>query len=110
LGEIQLGLRHADPLDVLPSRRGQDGGLRIGVADVLAGEDRYAPGNEARIFTCREHAGEPIRCCIGVAPAHRLDERTCQVVVLIAAAVVDQRLGLDGLFGNRQADDHRLRA
>ena len=41
---------------------------------------------------------------VGVAAAHRLDERAGDVVVLVAGAVVDERLGLDRLLGAREVD------
>ena len=48
--------------------------LRIGVADVLAGEDHHPARDEARVLAGLEHARQPVERGVGVAAAHGLDE------------------------------------
>ena len=62
--------------------------LRIGVADVLGSVDHNAASNKLGILSCIDHAREPINGGIGVASAHRLDERTDNVVVHVTVFVV----------------------
>ena len=78
---------------------------RVGVADVLGGEHDHAPGDEAGILAALEHRREVVDGRVGVGAAHRLDERRDEVVVRVAALVVDERplAGgvLDVLVGDR---------
>ena len=49
--------------------RGRDGDLeraRIGVADVLGGEDRHPAGDEARVLAALEHRGEVVDGRVGI--------------------------------------------
>ena len=74
--------------------RGRDGDeqrARVGVADVLGGEDHHSPGEEARILAGFEHRGQVVERGVGVRSPHRLDERRREVVVGVAALVVDER-------------------
>ena len=86
-------------LERLRCRDGDEECSRIGVADVLGGEDDHPPGDEARILAALEHRGEVVHGRIGIAPAHRLDERRDDVVVLVARPVVAQR-ALAGRVGD----------
>ena len=72
--------------------------LRIGVADVLGREDHHAARDEQRILARLEHAHQPVDRRVGIAAAHALDERGDDVVVLLAALVVEQRPLLRGLL------------
>ena len=67
-----------------------------------------APGDEPRVLAGLDHAGEVVQGGIDVAPAHRLDERTDHVVVLVAVAVVAQQRPVDGP-GDDIGGDRRLR-
>ena len=70
---------------------------RIGVADVLGREDHHPPRDEQRILARLDHAHHPVQRRVGIAAAHALDERGDDVVVLLARAIVEQRLVLRGL-------------
>ena len=102
LGEVQLRLRQPDVLERLRGGDGDDERPRIGVADVLGGEDHHPAGDEARILAALEHRGEVVHGRVGVAAAHRLDERGDDVVVLVAVPVVAQR-PLAGCVGDVRA-------
>ena len=106
LREVQLRLGQADVLERLRRRDRDDERVRIGVADVLGGEDDHAPRDEARILARFEHRGEVVDGGVRVAAAHRLDERRREVVVLVALAVVEERAlprcVEDVLFGERR--------
>ena len=56
---------------MLERLRGGDGdeqGPRVGVADVLRGEDHHAPGDEARVLAALEHRREVVDGRVRVAP------------------------------------------
>ena len=73
LREVEGALGHPDPVDGRAGR-GRDGERpRVGVADVLRGEDDHAPRDEARILPALEHHGEVIDGRVGVRAARRLD-------------------------------------
>ena len=80
-----------------------DQGHGIREADVLAGVDDQPAGDEARVLTCFDHAGEPEQRTVGVGTADRFDERAHHVVVRVTLAVVDDRLLLDGVCRDRRA-------
>ncbi len=79
-------------------------GARVGVADVLGGEDDHAPGHEERILAGLEHAHQPVDGGVGIARAHAFDERGDDVVVLLAALVVAERLLLQRLLDEGQVE------
>ena len=56
-----------------------------GHADLLRGRDHDAPRNETRILAGLDHARQIVQRGIDVRAAHRLDEGTRHVVVLVAA-------------------------
>ena len=88
-------MRHSGQADELDGARGGDGHLqrlRVGVADVLAGEDDHAPGDELGVLAAGEHGGHVVDGGVGVAAAHRLDEGRDGVVVRILAVVGHGRL------------------
>ena len=62
--------RRADEIDRLHHRHRQRESSRVGVADVFAGQDRHAAGDEQGVFPRRQHAGEPVDGRIRVAAAH----------------------------------------
>ena len=85
-------------LDRLCGCDGDDERLRVGEADVLGGEHDHAPGDEAWILAALEHRREVVDGCIGIRAAHRLDEGRDEVVVRVAAFVVDERSFPSGIF------------
>src|SRR5437016_5640609 len=74
LAEGELGFGHADLGDDVVGGGGDEKRVGIGVADVLAGQDRDAAGDEARVFAGFEHAGDPVDGGVGVGAAHALDQ------------------------------------
>jgi hypothetical protein len=78
-------------LERLRGRDGDDQRVRVGVPDVLGREDHHPPRDEAGILAGLEHRSEVVDGRVGIAAAHRLDERGGEVVVLVALAVVEQR-------------------
>ena len=84
-----LGHAHAAQRRVGGARDEQR--ARVGVAHVLAREDEHAARDEERVVARLEHAHHPVDRRVGIAAAHRLDERADDVVVLLAALVVEQR-------------------
>ena len=65
--------------------------LRLGVADVLGGEDHQPARQEERVLAGREHARGVVERGVRVAGAQALDQRRDDVVVLLAVAVVQQQ-------------------
>ncbi len=64
-----------DELDGAGGGVGHDEAHRVGHADVLAGEDDEAAGDEAGVLAGLEHAGQPVEGGVGVGAADALDER-----------------------------------
>ena len=60
LGQVELGLGKADVLERVGGRRRPPECLRIGHADVLAGEDDHPPGDEAGVLAGLQHPGQPV--------------------------------------------------
>ena len=67
---------------------------RIGVADILGGKDDHPARDEERILPGLDHPRHPVKCRIGIAAAHALDERGDDVVMLLAGTIVEQRFVL----------------
>ena len=78
-------------LDGLRRGHGHEQRTRVGVADVLGGEHDHPAGDEARVLAALEHRGQVVDGRVRVGAAHRLDERRDEVVVRVAALVVDER-------------------
>ena len=87
LGQVQGGLRQADVLDGPGSGLGHQQGLGVGQADVLAGQDDHAAGQEAGVLPRLDHAGHPVQAGVGVRAPHALDQGADLVVVLVGALV-----------------------
>ena len=109
--QIRRRLRERDPTlgvaDEVVRVLGGDRDLqraRVGVADVLGGEDDHPPGHEERILTGLEHAHQPVDGGVGIARSHAFDERGDDVVVLLAALVVAERLLLQRLLDEGQVE------
>jgi hypothetical protein len=110
-GEERRGLRERDAALGQPDevhgvlrRDGDLQRLRLGVADVLGGEDDHAARDEERVLARLEHAHHPVDRGVGVAAAQAFDERGDDVVVLLARLVVAERALLGGLLDERDVD------
>ena len=66
LGEVELRLRQPDVLDGMRRGDGHEQRARVGVADVLGGEDDHAARDEARVLAAFEHRGQVVDGRIGV--------------------------------------------
>ena len=104
MGEGDLGFWEADKIGGLLGGDGEDEGLGIGEADVFAGEDDEASGDEAEVFARVEHFGEPVEGGVGVGAADTFDEGGDGIVVLVAVLVIDHGFFLDTFFGDGVGD------
>ena len=102
LRQVELRLGQADVLERVGGGHRHDERLRVGLADVLAGQDDHAADDEAGVLTGLEHAGEPVEAGVGIGAADALDERGDHVVVLVAP--VAQRLGAERGLGVGERD------
>ena len=102
LGQVELRLGQADVLEGVRGGHRDHQRLRVGLADVLAGQDDQAADDEAGVLAGLEHAGEPVEAGVGIGAADALDERGDHVVVLVAP--VAQRLGAERRLGVGQRD------
>ena len=91
LGQRQFALGGAKAFVGLPSLQTDCLRLRVGQADVLDRHAGDASGEEAGVLSPFQHPGEPVKCCVGVAAAHRFVQRRDQVVMLIPRFVVFRR-------------------
>ena len=71
--------------------------LGIGQAHVLGGEAHQAARDVEGVLARLQHAGQPVEPGVGVGVADRLVQRADDVEVLLARAVVEQRLAREGL-------------
>ena len=94
-----------DELERVGRRRRHDERLRIGHADVLAGEDHHPADDEPGVLAGFEHPAQPVDRGVGVGAAHRLDERADDVVVVVAP--VADRARAEGGLGVGQLDRAR---
>ena len=102
LGQVELGLGEAHVLDGVGGGRRHHQAHRVGLADVLAGQDDQAAGDEAGVLTGLEHAGQVVQGGLGVGPPDALDEGRDHVVVLVAAVAV--QLGAERGLGVVEGD------
>jgi len=110
LGEIQRALGQADPVDGAGRCVGDQQRLRVGLADVLGGEDDHAAGDEARVLAALEHRRQVVERGVDVGAAGRLDPGRDEVVVAIALAVVVDRLALQRVLDRGDVDRPPARA
>ena len=61
LGQVELGLGQPHELHRPGRGVGHHQGQGIGQADVLAGQDDQAPGDEPGVLAALEHAGQPVQ-------------------------------------------------
>ncbi len=97
-------MRLGEP-DVLQCLAGGDRdqkSLRVGHADVLAGEDDHSPGDEASILAGLQHPRQVVDGRLRIAATHALDERADHVVVVVSA--VSQRAGAKRCLDVTQLD------
>ncbi len=104
LGEVQRALRQAHPVDRAGRRVGDQQRLRIGVADVLGGEDDHPTGDEARVLAPLQHHRQVVEGGIDVGAAGRLDPGGDEVVVAVTIAVVVERLALQRVLDRGDVD------
>ena len=97
MGERELALGQADEFAGLHRGHGQRQRVRIGVADVFAGEDHEPAGEESHVFAPFEHAGEPVDAGVGIAAADAFDQGAGGVVVVVARRIVADGFALDGV-------------
>ena len=77
---------------------------RVGVPDILGGKADQPPGDIERILSGHQHPAEPVEGRVGIAPPEALVERGDDVVMLLPALVVLERLFLDRLFDEGAGD------
>lgn len=97
LGEVDAGFGQADEVHRLLHRQGDLQPARVGVADILGGEDDHPAGDEQWVFAGFEHARQPVEGAVGGGAAQALDEGGNDVVVLLGPLVVEQGFFLQGL-------------
>ena len=107
LGKVQSAFRIADDLGRLERGLRHQKSLRIGVAHVLGRADENAACDEFRILAAIDHAGKPVQGRIGIAAAHRLDERRDDVIVHVLVLVVWQTAMRIGCFDDLGTDQSR---
>ena len=108
LGEGDPGLRHADAVHHLETGIGQQKGIGIGQADVLGRQNTEPARDEERILAPVQHPRHPVDRRIGIRPADALDEGRNDVVVHLAALVVDGDILLQTLRDRAVVDDDRI--
>ena len=89
LGQVELGLGQADELDGPGGGVGHHQGQRVGLPDVLAGQDDQSAGDEPGVLARLEHPGQPVEAGVGVRAPDRLDEGAHLVVVVVLAVVLE---------------------
>ena len=104
-GQVGDGVRQDDPrlrhAHVFRGLHGGDGerqAARIGIADILAGEDHHPPRDEARILAGLQHLGQPVERRMGIGTAQALDEGRDRVVVAVFVAVVGDHPALHAVL------------
>ena len=88
LGQGEFTLRRAEVLVGLPGGVGQDKRHGIRRADILHGGPDQPAGDEERLLTALEHAGEPVQGGVGIGAPYRLVKGGDEVVVPLAVLVV----------------------
>ena len=72
--------------------------------EFLRSSPRWDLATFQRIVARFEHHRDPINGRVGIGSAHGFNKRAGRVVVLVAGAVVDDGVSLDGLFGDVEGD------
>ena len=102
LGERVARLRQADVLDRLRGGGRERQRRRVGVADVLGGEDHHPPHDEARVLAALEHHRQVVQRRVRVRAARGLDPGGDVVVVAVALFVVEDRPALQRVLDARE--------
>jgi len=84
LRERELAFRQPDELRRLHRRHCDHQGPRIGVADILAGQDHEPPREKPHVLASLEHPRQPVEARIGVAAPDAFDQGAGTVVVRVA--------------------------
>ena len=105
LAQRDARLRHADGVDDAEGRVRQQQGVGIRQADILGGEDAEPPGDEEGILAAVQHARHPVNRRIGIGPAHALDKGGNDVVMHLAALVIDGHILLQALRDRAVVND-----
>ena len=102
-GQIEHALRQrdlafgaAEKIEYILGRQRLLHGLRIGQADILHRRAHQAAGDEQRLLAAGQHARQPVERRVGVAAADGLMQRGDDVVMLLAALVVERHPALYG--------------
>ncbi|POR32924.1 Flap endonuclease, partial [Tolypocladium paradoxum] len=93
VGEGDARLGHADLLGGRVGGRGEREERAVREADVFGGDDDHAARDEEGVLARLQHAREVVERGVRVVAPDRLVECRDGVVVLVTAAVVDERLG-----------------
>jgi hypothetical protein len=99
-----LRLGHAHALNGVPTCDSSLECARVCVSNIFTCEDHKAPTDKSWIFTADKHACKPVHRSVWITAAHRLDERACEVVVLVAVAVKDWNLAIERCTRKREID------
>lgn len=83
--------------------------VKVGEADIFAGEAQQAAGDVARVFAARQHPREPIQRGIAVGAAQRFVQRADEVVVAFLRFVVQRAAALHE-FRQRRRVERRVHA
>jgi hypothetical protein len=97
-------MARTDELDRAGGRHGHLERARVGVADVLGGEHDHPPGDVLGVLAAGDHHRQPVDGGVGVGATQALDEGRDDVVVLVAAAVVEQRVLAGGVVDVLRGD------
>ena len=100
LGEVERALGQTHVLDRVGRAHRHLERARVGVADVLAREHDHAAGDEARVLAALEHRRQVEQRGVGIGAARGLDPCRDQVVVEVAALVVEDRAALERVLGH----------
>ena len=83
----------------------QQQGVGVRQADIFRRQDAQAPGDEEGILAPLEHPGQVIHRRVGIGAAHALDEGRYDIVMHLAAFVVDGHILLQALRDMLVVDD-----
>ena len=72
----------------IKGRIGQQQGVGVGVAHILAGKYNHPSGNKFDILATFNHAGQPINGAIRITAPHAFYKSADNVIVLLALLVV----------------------
>ena len=94
---MNIALRHTEVVACLVNIDGHRKRIGIRNTDIFARKTNHASCDIQRIVPALKHAKRPIHGSVGIGIAHRLVERGNQIVMLLAALVVEKRFAADTL-------------